>query len=256
VRIAYPLYLDVPMLTSVLASLEEGLPQSAALESLGIDLEGRVGAGLAATANNAIAQRHTVASLFNTVRTRLSATVKQVGTIKELDQVTEGDFVELSGSILRSPVYEFVTVMERLFALAALPGGQENLESALGTPVPAETRQMFNALRTEFDASPTVTATIQGSVTGIVSLQRHYLRDTSLDELRFGHVRVIGKAVGTVKPGESWSVLSRSLVGHLVSSAFRDAVAGLREINPESDYPMTMAVKGPALFVVPLAVFV
>ena len=255
-KIAHPLYLDVPMLTSVLATLEDGLPKSAALETLGIDLEGRVGASLEATAGHAIAQRHTVASLFNQVRSKLGDSVRSLASPKDLDAVQDGDFVELSGTLVRSPIYEFITVMERLFALTTLDAGNASVETALGTPVPAETRQMFNALRAELEQSPTVAASVQGGVTGIVNLHRVYLRDLSLDEIRFGRVRVLGKAVGGLKRGESWSVLSRSLVGHLVSAAFRDAIAGLREINPESDFPMTLAVPGPALFIIPLAVFV
>lgn len=254
-RIAYPLYLDVPMLTSVLAALDDGLPDGGPLRALGIDLEGRVGAGLAATAENAIAQRHTVASLFNAARVRLADLVKPIHAPADLAGIEDGDFVALSGSLVRNPVYEFITVMERLFALSA--EGGEAATTALGAPVPTETRQMFSALRSELDGSPTTAATLRGdSVTAVVNLQRGFLRDLSLDDLRFGRVRVLGKAVGTIPAGQSWQALSSSLVGHMVSGAFRDAVLGLRAVNPESDFPLTLAVEGPALFVVPLAVYV
>lgn len=247
--IAYPLYLDVPMMTSLLAALEGGLQLEGTLASLGIDLEGRVGVDVT-TSGAALAQRQTVASLFHRALEKLSPGVVKVGSAAGLAAIPDGTFVELSGTLVRNPVYEFVNVMERLFALTT-----DSVESPMG-PVPAETRQMFNALRAELDASPTVCASVEGAVTGLVSLQRGFLRDSTLDDLRFGRVRVIGKAVGTVPKGESWSVLSRSLVGHLVSAAFRDAVMGLRQINPESDFPLSVAVQGPALFIIPLAVYV
>ncbi len=248
--IAYPLYLDVPMMTSLLAALEGGLKLEGTLQSLGVDLDGRVGVGVS-TPGAALAQRQTVASLFHRTLEALGPGVVRLSSGANLAAIPDGTFVELSGSLVRNPVYEFVNVMERLFALSAESG-----ESPMG-PVPAETRQMFNALRAELEASPTVCASIEGpGLTGLVSLQRGFLRDASLDDLRFGRVRVVGKAVGAVPKGQSWSVLSRSLVGHLVSAAFRDAMLGLRNINPESDFPLGIAVEGPALFIVPLAVYV
>ena len=257
--IAYPLYLDVPMMVSLLAtSSEGGLSHSGGLASLGIDLEGRIGADADRTAENVLRQRHTVASLFEEFRSTYKGAVHQVSEVSHLSTVAHGDFVELSGAITRNPVYEFITVMERLFALSAVDSARAGAKSAgVDAIVPEETRQVFLALRKELDSSPVVDATISaGAMTGILSFRKAYLTHESLDDLRFGEVKVFGKAVGTLDANEQWNVLSRSLVGHLVSGAFSDAVSGLQEINPEGEFPVRTLVSGPGVFVIPLAVFV
>jgi len=257
--IAYPQYLDVPMMVSVLASIEDGVSADGALRSLGIDLEGRVGSGADPTADNAIAQRHTVSSLFGRMRDGLGDQVAQVAAQGDLDALTDGCFVELSGPVTRNPMIEFVNVMERLFAIADIgAAAQSAAAQGIDLVVPEETKQVFNALRNELHASPVVDATIatDGGLTGVLSFQKSYLRHDSLDDLRFGRVRVLGKCVGTLTEDTAYNVLSRSFVGHMVSGAFTDAMSGLQQVNPEGDYPITTTVSGPGLFVVPLAVFI
>lgn len=257
--IAFPQYLDVPMLVSTLAALEDGVESSATLASLGIDLEGRVGSDAAPTAANAIRQRHTVASLFTRLRDSLGDRIQTISAPADLEALDHGAFVELSGALTRNPIIEFVNVMERLFAIAQVPPVQGTAGAAgLDTGVPEETRQVFNALRDELDSSPVVNATLTtaGEVRSVLSLQRSYLSHDSLDDLRFGKVRVLGKAVGTLSGDERWSLISRSFVGHMVSGAFEEAMHGLQEVNPSGDYPIITDVAAPAVFVVPLAVFV
>lgn len=259
--IAYPQYLDVPMMMSVLAALEDGLDTSAALAALGIDLEGRVGSTAEPTAENAVAQRHTVGSLFSRLRARLSdqSLVRTVSGADELTDLPDGAFVELVGSLRRNPIFEFINVMERMFAISQVPAAAATAgATGLDVTVPEETRQVFMALRAEIEGSPVLAATVRtdGGLTAIVSLQKSYVRHPSLDDLRFGRVRVLGKAVGTLAAAESWNVLSRSFMGHMVSGAFTEAMDGLQQINPEGDFPIETLVRGPGVFVVPLAVYV
>ena len=256
--IAYPLYLDVPMMVSLLASGEDGLSPDSALASLGIDLEGRVGVHAERTTENALRQRHTVGSLFNRFRSEQAKHIKHIASEADLATVELGDFVELTGQLVRNPIYEFITVMERLFALSTSDAARSGAASAgVDLIVPEETRQVFLALRQELDSSPVADATMSiGTATGIVSLRKAFLSHESLDDLRFGTVRVLGKAVGTLGQQDAWHVLGRSLVGHLVSGAFADAVGGLQDINPDGDFPVQTVIDGPGVFVIPLAVFV
>lgn len=257
--IAYPLYIDVPMMMSVLASIEGGVAQSKALASLGIDLEGRVGVSAEPTAANAIAQRHTIGSLFASLRHSLSERTVEVSTADELSGVSPGDFVEVIGTVTRNPMVEFVNVMERLFSLSQIQAGA-GIDGAAALEIEGdeETRKMFAALRQELDGSPVLDATLTtgAGLKTILSFQKAYVSHESLDDLRFGQVRVLGKAVGNLEAGQTWSVLSRSLVGHMMSSAFDEAMNGLVQVNPEQEFPVESHVAGPALMIVPLAVFI
>ena len=252
--IAHPLYIDVPMMVSTLASLEDGLPATGALSALGIDLEGRIGATAAPTPGNAIAQRHTVASLFGKTRAALGGHVHAVNGAADLKKLEEGMFVEVSGPLVRNPAYEFVLVMERLFTIAQL--------GAAGVPndldVPAETRQVFNALRQELEATPVVDATLRTrqGLSVVVEFQKSYLKHALLDDLRFGRIRILGKLVGTLVEGERFNLLTKSLVGHMVSGAFDDALAGLKALNPSQDFPVATEVQGPGLLIVPMAAYI
>lgn len=253
---SFPLYLDVPMMVSTLAHLEDGLSTSPALEALGIDLEGRVGVSADRTAANAITQRHTVASLFGRLLAKLGDGVRPVSNADSLAGLQDGDFVTLVGTVKRNPIFEFIKVMERLFAVAQVDAA--SVSPALDDGIPEETRQVFTALRAEFDASPVVDATLDtdGGLSGVLAFRKAYLQHVSLDDLRFGRVRVLGKAVGTLKADATYNVLSRSFVGHMVSAAFGEAVGGLQQINPTGTFEMTATVTGPGLFVVPLAVYI
>jgi len=252
--ISYPLYLDVPMMVSVLAAKGGGIEPSGPLTSLGIDLEGNIGLDLEPIADNVLSQRHTLASLFDKLLGALSDDTRHVGKPKDLEKVKDGDFVSIRGPLTRNPVYEFLTVMERLFSIAATVG-EEGEESMT---VPDETRQVFNALNAEFVESPVVDATLTtgGGLTGVISFQKSFVSHMSLDDLRFGRVTVLGKAVGTLREGQSYSLLTRSLVGHMVSTAFRDSITGLQQVNPDEDYPVMTDVTGPGVFVVPMAVYI
>ncbi len=256
---AYPLYLDVPMLVSLLASeADEGIVLDGTLASLGIDLDGRVGSSLERTTENALRQRHTVGSLFHTFRKSYSEQITEVHTASDIAALSHGEFVELTGTLTRNPIYEFITVMERLFALSTLDSARSGAAAAgIDTIVPEETRQVFLALRQELDNSPVVDATMSVlDATGIVSFRKHFLEHESLDDLRFGTVKILGKAVGTLEEGDTWHLLARSLVGHLVAGAFTDAVDGLQDINPEGEFPVRTVLEGPGVFIIPLAVFV
>ena len=228
--IAYPLYLDVPMLVSLLASGDEGLTPDAGLASLGIDLEGRVGAAAERTTENALRQRHTVGSLFNRFRSEQASHIKAISSSKDLTAVEHGDFVELTGSLVRNPIYEFITVMELSLPCPRTMARSSASAAGVDLIVPEETRQVFLALR-QVDSSPVVDANVLGGYRNNKPSQG-FLSHESLDDLRSGTVRILGKAVGTqAKKIHGMCLVVRS--GTLVSGAFTDAVGGLQDINPD-----------------------
>ena len=256
--IVYPRYLDVPMLVSVLAAMEDGgLNVSGGLASLGIDLEGRVGSEAERTAANAIAQRHTVGSLFHRLRAGLAEQTRRVTTAADLATVQEGDFVELSGALSRNPGIEFLNVMERLYGVADTASGGAAARSA-EFDVPDEMRHVFSVLKSEIDQSPVVDATLStgSGVTAVLSFQRSFVSHDSLDDLRFGRVRILGKAVGTLDEGQTYNIIARSLVGHMVSLGFDEALQGMITVNEADPFPIATQITGPGLFIVPLAAFV
>lgn len=139
----YPLYLDVPMMISFLAAIENGVSYEANVQKrvgskksvtgeasggvglpsllglLPFDLRGRLtgDTGTESSEEMQLVKRHTEASLFNKLRGALHSH----GSIRNLekvwnseDGVESGDLIEITGTVTRNPIEELVTVFERI----------------------------------------------------------------------------------------------------------------------------------------------
>jgi hypothetical protein len=139
----YPLYLDVPMMVSFLAALENGVTyeeniqrrsgrhEGAAAEVSGaiglpsllgllpFDLRGRLSGGIDTEASEELqlVKRHTEVSLFN----KLRASLHDHGMVVTLEEdwnsgasVATGDIVELTGTVSRNPLDELLSIVDRI----------------------------------------------------------------------------------------------------------------------------------------------
>ena len=142
-ELLYPLYLDVPMMISFLASLQDGVTyeenihrktgksQSASAEvsgSVGLpsllgllpfDLRGRLtgNIGVDDSEELQLVKRHTEASLFN----KLRSTLYDIGMVRSLEEswgneelLVAGDIVEFTGTVSRNPLEELLTIIDRV----------------------------------------------------------------------------------------------------------------------------------------------
>jgi hypothetical protein len=153
IDVVYPLYLDVPMMTSFVAALEDGIAYGSDVTRredqrrlLGAGSEGRVGAGLpsmgifstllnidlrgrisgeqAAGSGEEIrlVKRHTEASLFMRLRHTLinDDRILQINSLEDIQQLknAEQDYlVELRGQIFRSPFNEALEAVFRVMGM-------------------------------------------------------------------------------------------------------------------------------------------
>lgn len=152
--LVYPLYLDVPMMTSFVAALEDGIaygsdvtqrtdqqnvvstagearvgiPFMSVLSTLiGLDLRGKISGDRAAGEGEEIklVRRHTEASLFMRLRQGLKneekiVEVKEIGDLQKLKNPEENFLVEVSGQIFRSPLSEVLEAVFRVFEMLGL----------------------------------------------------------------------------------------------------------------------------------------
>ena len=165
VELVYPIYLDVPMMTSFVAALEDGIaygsdvvrwedqrqssgkeatagvgiPRVSILSSLfNFDLRGKItGAGEAGSGEEVtLVRRHTEASLFMRLRQslierQLVSTVTSVDDLEQLSQAKQGSLVEIAGQIYRSPLSE---TLEAVFRILNMLGVEISEDSS---PQPA-----------------------------------------------------------------------------------------------------------------------
>ncbi len=153
----HPLYLDVPMMTSFLATITDGVsfeakvqtkrgtkqqvtagveagttikpPIPSLLSLLSLDLRGKLGAERGTEENEEmeIVRRHTEASLFNQLRNLLAdnqAIVRLDSNEEDWDNLRIGEIVEITGEIQRNPL---ATILD-LYGRVIEPVWQKGIE--------------------------------------------------------------------------------------------------------------------------------
>jgi hypothetical protein len=173
IDLVHPLYLDVPMLISFLATLEGGvsyssevaevaqrakkstaegsaegkLPGLTSLLGLSLSLSGRLqrDTDQSQSVESKFVRQHTAASLFNSLRHRLviDDTVQEVRTSSDLATVSAGSLVEISGRIDESPLQRLVDFVKNIF-----PFVEEHVQAEL-KKLPTVKRNQRERMSTE-----------------------------------------------------------------------------------------------------------
>jgi hypothetical protein len=151
IDLVHPLYLDVPMMTSFLAAIQDGIAygsnvrlKQAVQRATGASGEGEVGVpslGILSSVLNLslrgkiekrqtlddneevdLVKKHTEASLFMQLRTILheDGQIDIITDEGDLDSVEHGSLVEVTGQILRSPASEALDAAFRLMTMLGL----------------------------------------------------------------------------------------------------------------------------------------
>jgi len=146
----YPLYLDVPMMISFLAAIEDGVSFDATvsqksgsnlknargaegrvklpsfLSLLGVDVQGHIGTEKIQDSSEEIqlVRRHTEASLFNRLRNVLldGNCIHSVSKGQDISGLTPGCIIEVSGVVARNPVEELLVLLEKVLSLTKIAG--------------------------------------------------------------------------------------------------------------------------------------
>lgn len=170
IDLVYPLYLDVPMMTSFVAALEDGIAYGSDItqmkdqrRSVAAEGEGKAGVGLPSmgilstllnfdlrgkiTGDQAtesgeeikLVRRHTEASLFMRLRQMLKNDdrVLQINEIDDLQRLRDAEhdyLVEIKGQIFRSPLSEALEAVFRIFDMLGvdLSGNQSSRTQQTG----------------------------------------------------------------------------------------------------------------------------
>jgi len=156
--LVHPIYLDVPMMVSFLAAVEDGasfenesrtvegaqsskereggggLKMPALMSMFAIDASGRYkNQGADSTSSEVTTlRRHTEASLFNLLRARLDAdgAVTRLTDDASLGELKAGDLVEVAGGVSGNPLQQILDLLERVAPYMGLdldkPGGKRS----------------------------------------------------------------------------------------------------------------------------------
>lgn len=141
-QLVHPVYLDVPMMVSFLATIENGVAYGgestrkvvareerdreaaarvglpAFVSLLGIDMRGRLAqkAEGEESEETKVVRRHTEASLFNLLRERLIAeeAIETLESADQLPQLDTGRLVEVTGEVLGNPLEQMLDLVRQM----------------------------------------------------------------------------------------------------------------------------------------------
>jgi hypothetical protein len=304
--LAHPVYLDVPMMVSFLAALDDGVAYTSEVaERLASTREGEGDAavkagmpslaqwlGLTLSAEGKYRRRsskdesveaklvreHTSASLFNILRQRLVATpsMKSLGPNADLSDVQVGDLVEVRGTINGDPlrrVMAFMTAIapylgwdldgESKPAVKSAPPRRKGQPPHSQAPAPREdleSVEMIRILKADIAKSTVLdlVMTLQDGRHVVLSASNEYMTAATEQYMLAGSFSALGKVTQVLQAGEKVSLLRRTVFAIMEAtgqSVAEDVFSGLQNAMPGQDFS-NLAVSGPGLQVLPLAIYI
>jgi hypothetical protein len=315
----YPLYLDVPMMISFLAALEDGVTYEenvhrraqgrqivsgeaqarvslpSLLSVLPFDLRGRLTGGSATeeTEELQLVKRHTEASLFNKLRDALY----RDKIVQELDQsvsneseIISGMIVEAGGVVVRNPLEELLTLLERFRPLmpksapnppsSQQPGrrrGQTQSKSqssqasmaesadssSASTPIDLATTDpfiIFDWIREDLETSDLTDIVLETDHEFypriILTLLKDFGTGLTVDSLLGAEVGVIGKVSAVQTSGNAVNLLRRSILGFMPAEQQEKIFSGAGGQLGIASMSKYLEVQPPLIQIMPLAIFI
>lgn len=240
------------------ASAEFGLSQ--ALSSLvRVDLSARAGSSTSADSSSTLSEQriHTPASLFMALRARLRE--RQYIVADSNDATYQpGDMVEFSAVLRRNPLIEtigsFVEIVDMMQAFSDRPTKGKAKPDELSQM--KKQMQLFTQTLTNSDTVDLVTDPLESSYRAVVTVERQYLSDPTMSDLVDGTFRVVGKVIRVINAGdEAVSLNRKSAMGKLPPAVLEQFKTALADIEDFSLPELEWEVVGPAIHVLPIAVF-
>lgn len=291
-----PIYLNQQIVFDQLAMLQDGLSSVQEIKTSTIEADSRetglsgsitagilnligvsFGAGRGKTTGTAqqeeksIQKVHTPASLFMQLRQALdeNALLQQVKTLKELDNLKSGQFVEFKALLRKNPIVEIIEWLKNAYELANLLTGADNQPKDHGKK---SRQQSDNSIKQQLDAmlkgvtqanSVEVIGDIQGvpDAQAVLSAQRAYFNDQNASEIVDGEFYVVGKTVRVLKStsyvNDSINLLRKTTFGRLDESIFKSLADSLTqgELSQFELPAFAKEVYKPAIQVMPIAIF-
>lgn len=291
-----PIYLDTNALLDLLASLEGGFSLVEKISSratssrelsgtgeagteFGIPnvlnlLKIRLGASLGATGKReegdelSADRYHTYGSLLYRLRRTLYA-AKGIkiydGSQESWDVLAASDFIELAGVLRPNPLVDSMAILDRILGFTELigkiPGTQQTAKggSAQAREI-KQMRQFFQGILADLDREDLKLLVIDlpsPTHKAVATIFTEYLRDKSMAELAHREYRVLAKIVRKIEdPNESIELLRGTALLGMGNDMLDELLGAFTEL-PDMNLPtVAVRVTGPALEIVPIAIFV
>jgi hypothetical protein len=282
-----PIYLNQKIVFDLLATIENGFSQMSSVQTfneskdstqadvvakigvsnvfafLGINLksslkgEQQVNDGTQVTEDRV----HTPASLFQRLRQYLQEE-KQIKLLSEeadLSNINSGDFIEINGTLRKNPVVDLIEGVIKLMELAV---GFEDKAKGKGNQ-PNENKKIMSQMQALCDNLKSgnmidLICDMKNSTKIVLPTYLNYFNNSNMNEIIEGNYKILGKVSKIVKDendeinllrNTSFSMMQKSMLDMMFSSLSSLEKNGLK--TPE----ISTNVQGPALMIIPIAIF-
>lgn len=209
---------------------------------------------------------HTPASLFAALRDELH---EKSAVINPADRTPEpGDFVEFKAGMRKNPLIQGLDQVTQLLAIAdmfttPISQGQQRskqkaipTESELGT-LAKQLKHIADTLR-EGTTRDLVASGLGGGYSAVVTVETQFLNDAAMTDLIDGTFSVLGKVTRVVAEGAGKISLVRNSSVNMSPKILNELTQSFRNLQstPGFETPdMTYEIEGPAIQVIPVAIF-
>lgn len=226
------------------------------------------------------ARAHTEASiaiLLYDVLTKNDEYLKKPKSLAEFSEIGPGTLVEVAGTLHKNAVDSLFDAADAMSIFMKFADSDDQVEQALSSTRPKGKQRNQNRGNTQKDAhdplkmikealtqdrerTPISNAVLEciepAGITAVVTLRTDNLRDLTLSELNKNTVRVVGKVTRQISEGETMSAFENYAFSLLKPDFLRSAFSNLDSADELQFSLPDVEIKGPAVQVLPLMVFV
>lgn len=207
---------------------------------------------------------HTPASLFYELRSMFvdKGYVRSI-TAEQLPE--SGDFVEFDAWLKRNPIVETLDSFAEMINLADMFSDELQRKGKGGKPQQSENqkiREQMLSLSNSLKAGSTIDLTATDLVagySGVITVETSFLNDPMMSDLVDGQFKVLGKVIRSVRDkSESISLLRKTALSEMPSALLSQTFGALTQLESQEGFAipeMTWEVKGPAIQVLPVAIY-
>lgn len=202
---------------------------------------------------------HTTVSLFQKFKSILedNTLIK-----KDSDTIGEGDFVELQGTLKNNPMIDFLTNMQEFMKLATVfdeKGGNKSKTRKIfeNQKLNSQIETLINGL--QVDGKMDIICKTEAKNV-VVNTDINYFLNKNMSEITDGNYKILGKVTKIcLENEEGISLLRNTAFSKLKIDKMKEfqELFNSEELKPFfGDENITSVIKGPAMMVIPIAIYI
>ena len=287
-QLMVPVYINEKIVLDMLAIIEDGFSMVSQVNSseqkestsgqigsvnattsllnklLKIDLKGDIShTGNVGESENISKEKvHTNVSLLSKFRTTLESE-KLLDTTSDISNTKIGSFIELEGELQKNPLIDYMDKIIDMFRMVDIFSDEPDLGNKKNASLQKKKESQIIKQIKEFSAELKHSGTIDFILSGsngtiVLSAQEQYLANDNISEIIGGKFKILGKVIAICKDSsESIDLLRKTTLSVLTDEILADFFAVFKnDYMKQFNLPeLVTKIKGPAMIVIPIAIY-